>query len=87
MQKKQKKLKLVLSPPSIPTSFQTFRYSESEDNAFNTSQSRFVEGTVCILLPYFRMTYQAQGTIDAMSFPKTMLPSLEKGSEMDLYRK
>jgi hypothetical protein len=46
MQKKQKKLKLVLNPPSIPTSFQTFRYSEAEDNAFNTSQSRFIEANV-----------------------------------------
>ena len=39
--RKQKKIKLKMQPPSIPTSFQTFRYSEAEVKAFNTTETRF----------------------------------------------
>lgn len=81
---KQQKLKLVLNPPSIPTSFQTFRYSETETKAFNTTQSRFTDGTVYKPTANpFRMTFQDPDTIDARKLPRTF-PFLEKDMETAL---
>lgn len=57
--KKHQKLRLVLNPPSIPTSFQTFRYSDSETKAFGTSSSRFQDNGTDLPGPGYYKASQA----------------------------